>query len=212
MAEESMKKGGETISFERSDNEKEYFVHPSAIVEEEANIGKNTRIWHFTHVMKGAKIGKNCIIVQNVYIDKKAVVGNGVKIQNNVSVYNDVILEDDVFCGTSMVFTNVINPRSFIERKHEYRKTIVKKGATIGANATIVCGHNIGQYAFVGAGAVVTKNIPDYALIAGVPGKIIGWICKCGNKLEFKKDKAVCKHCGNEYKLDKKKVTPIKER
>ncbi len=210
IAEESMKKNGNNKSLPKM-GQNDYFVHPSADVEEENQIGKGTKIWHYTHVMKGAKIGKNCNIGQNVYIDKKAVVGNNVKIQNNVSVYDDVVLEDGVFCGSSMVFTNVINPRSFIERKNEYRKTIVGKGATIGANATVVCGHTIGQYAFIGAGTVVTKDIPDYALVIGVPGKVTGWMCKCGNKLKFNKNKAVCKYCKNEYKLVKEKIIPVKE-
>lgn len=210
-AEESIKKEGQEICL-KTDVKKEYFIHPSAVVDEGAKIGKNTHIWHFSHVMKGAKIGENCNIGQNVYIDKRAVVGNGVKIQNNVSVYDDVILEDGVFCGPSMVFTNVINPRSFIERKDEYRKTIIKKGASIGANATIVCGHNVGRYAFIGAGAVVTKNIPDYALVVGVPGKVAGWMCKCGVHLQFQKNKSKCKACGCEYKLDKEKVVPVKEK
>lgn len=187
-------------------NKKNYFSHTTAVIDKGAKIGKGTRIWHFTHVMRGAQIGENCIIGQNVYIDKRAVVGNGVKIQNNVSVYDDVILENYVFCGPSMVFTNVINPRSFIERKHEYRKTLVKKGATIGANATIVCGHTIGEYAFIGAGTVVTKDVPDYALVVGVPGKVVGWMCQCGNKLIIKKNRAKCKFCHNKYKLSNKKL------
>ncbi|MBU1076398.1 MAG: Gfo/Idh/MocA family oxidoreductase [Spirochaetes bacterium] len=190
----------------------DFYAHPSAIVEEGANVGKGTKVWHFAHVMKGAKVGENCIIGQNVYVDKRAIIGNGVKIQNNVSVYDDVILEDGAFCGPSMVFTNVNNPRSFIERKDEYRKTIVRKGASIGANATVVCGHNIGKYAFIGAGTVVTKHIPDYALVVGVPGKIMGWMCKCGIRIEFKKNKAKCPACGNEYKKTGDKVTPLKEK
>ncbi len=211
QAEESIKKQGASISHTGTASNK-YFSHPTAVIDEGANIGDNSKIWHFTHVMKGAKIGKNCNIGQNVYIDKRAIVGDGVKIQNNVAVYDDVILEDGVFCGPSMVFTNVINPRSFIERKDEYRRTLVKKGASIGANATVVCGHDVGKYAFIGAGSVVTKNVPDYALIIGVPGKVSGWMCKCGNRLEFNKNNAKCEACNNEYKMEKDKVIPVKEK
>ncbi len=198
IAEESIKENSNDNSIQNNDKN-DYFVHPTADVEESIKIGKGTKIWHYTHVMKGAKIGKNCNIGQNVYIDKKAIVGNGVKIQNNVAVYDDVVIEDGVFCGPSMVFTNVINPRSFIERKHEYRKTVVKKGATIGANATIVCGHNIGRYAFIGAGAVVTKDIPDHALVVGNPARQIGWMCECGIKIEFKEKNGKCANCGLQY-------------
>ena len=176
-----------------------YFAHPTAVIEDGADIGEGTKIWHYTHVMKGAKIGKRCNIGQNVYVDKKAVIGNGVKIQNNVSVYDDVILEDEVFCGPSMVFTNVINPRSHIERKDEYKRTLVKRRATIGANATIVCGNTIGAGAFIGAGAVVTRDVPDYALVVGNPARVVGWMCECGIKLRFDGDKAKCSNCGAEY-------------
>jgi UDP-2-acetamido-3-amino-2,3-dideoxy-glucuronate N-acetyltransferase len=182
-----------------NDGKKNYFVHETAIVDEGAQIGLETKIWHFSHVMGQAQIGEHCNLGQNVYIGNKVVIGNNVKIQNNVSVYDDVYLEDDVFCGPSMVFTNVINPRSFIERKDEYRKTIVKKGATIGANATVVCGHDIGRYALIGAGAVVTKDVPDYALITGVPGKISGWVCQCGERLAFSDHQAKCSSCGKIY-------------
>ncbi|MDD5065527.1 MAG: Gfo/Idh/MocA family oxidoreductase [bacterium] len=209
MAEDSLREMGVPM---RKEREKIYYNHPTSVVEEGASIGRDTKIWHFTHIMKGARIGDNCNIGQNVYIDKKAVIGNRVKIQNNVSVYDDVTLEDEVFCGPSMVFTNVINPRSFIERKDEYRKTIVRKGASIGANATVVCGHTVGRYAFVGAGSVVTRDIPDYALVVGVPARISGWMCKCGNKLSFKKKKARCLNCGSTYKLSGKKITAIKEK
>src|SRR4030067_229889 len=146
---------------------KERFIHPTAIVDEPVDIGQGTKIWHFTHIMSGAKIGENCIIGQNVFIGSGVILGNNIKVQNNVSVYDGVILEDDVFCGPSMVFTNVFNPRSFISRKKEFRKTVVGKGRTIGANATVVCGNSIGQYAFIGAGAIVTKDVPDYALVSG---------------------------------------------
>ena len=153
-----------------------YTVHDTAIVDEGAQIGKNTRIWHWTHVCGGAQIGEGCSLGQNVFIGNNVVIGNNVKIQNNVSVYDNVTLEDDVFCGPSMVFTNVYNPRSAIPRKDEYRNTIVKRGATLGANCTIVCGVTIGKHAFIGAGAVVTKDVPDYALVVGVPAKQIGWM------------------------------------
>jgi UDP-2-acetamido-3-amino-2,3-dideoxy-glucuronate N-acetyltransferase len=158
-----------------------YFVHESSYIDYGAEIGKGTKIWHFCHIMSGAKIGEKCSIGQNVNIGSRAIIGNNVKIQNNVSVYDDVIIEDDVFCGPSCVFTNVINPRAFIERKDEYRKTIVKKGATIGANATIVCGVTIGEYALIGAGCVVTKDVPAYALVYGCPARIRGNVDQAGN-------------------------------
>ncbi len=175
-----------------------YQVHESSYVDEGAQVGSGTRIWHFSHLMKNAKIGKNCAIGQNVNIGSTAVLGNNVKVQNNVSIYDDVIIEDDVFCGPSCVFTNVINPRSFIERKHEYKKTLIKKGASIGANATIVCGVTLGKYCFVGAGAVVTKDVPDHALVVGSPARVKGWMCKCGNKLD---DKHVCTVCGERTQI-----------
>ena len=156
--------------------QKDYFVHESSYADEGAEIGTGTKIWHFSHIMSGAKIGETCSIGQNVYVGARAVIGNNVKIQNNVSVYDDVIIEDDVFCGPSCVFTNVINPRAFVERKHEYKKTIVKKGASIGANATIVCGVTIGEYAMIGAGSVVTKDVPSYALVYGCPAQIQGTV------------------------------------
>ena len=162
-----------------------YFVHPTAAVDEPCEIGEGTRIWHFSHVMARSKIGKNCNLGQNVHVASDVKIGNNVKIQNNVSVYTGVELEDDVFCGPSMVFTNVINPRSHIVRKHEYQQTLVKRGATLGANSTIICGITIGQYAFVAAAAVVTRDVPDYALIVGVPGKQVGWMCHCGKRLSF---------------------------
>jgi UDP-2-acetamido-3-amino-2,3-dideoxy-glucuronate N-acetyltransferase len=160
---------------------KNYFTHESSYVDEGAEIGEGTKIWHFCHIMSGAKIGKNCSLGQNVNIGSRAIIGNGVKIQNNVSVYDDVIIEDDVFCGPSCVFTNVINPRAFIERKHEYKKTLIKKGATIGANATIVCGITIGEYALIGAGSVVTHDVPAYALSYGNPARVQGKVDKDGN-------------------------------
>ena len=176
-----------------------YFAHPTAVIEQPCEIGKGTKIWHFSHIMKESKIGKNCNIGGNVVISPKVVIGNNVKIQNNVSVYTGVILEDDVFCGPSMVFTNVINPRAHINRRNQYQKTLVKKGATLGANCTILCGHTIGKYAFVGAGAVVTKNVPDYALYVGVPAKQVGWVCQCGERLNFRGKTATCKSCGLKY-------------
>ena len=161
------------------------YIHPTAIVDVPSNIAHGTKVWHFSHVMANAKIGENCILGQNVFVGSKAVIGNRVKIQNNVSIYDDVILEDDVFCGPSMVFTNVINPRSFIERKTEYKLTIVKRFASIGANATIICGVTIGEYALVGAGSVVTKDVPSFALVYGNPAKQHGWVSKAGNSIDF---------------------------
>ena len=162
--------------------EKNYFVHESSYVDEGAEIGEETKIWHFTHIMSGAKVGKKCSIGQNVNIGGKAIIGNGVKIQNNVSLYDDVVIEDDVICGPSCVFTNVINPRAFIERKHEYKQTLIKKGASIGANATIVCGVTVGEYALIGAGSVVTKDVPPYALVYGNPARVHGTVNEAGKK------------------------------
>jgi UDP-2-acetamido-3-amino-2,3-dideoxy-glucuronate N-acetyltransferase len=180
-----------------------YFVHPTAVVDEPADIGEGTQIWHFSHIMLDSRIGKNCIIGQNVFIGSGVVLGSNIKVQNNVSIYDGVILEDDVFCGPSMVFTNVFNPRSFISRKKEFRKTVVGKGATIGANATIICGNKIGQYAFIGAGSVVTKDIPGYALVYGNPGRVKGWVCQCAVEIVFRSGKAKCKACGKRYKQDR---------
>ena len=178
-------------------------IHPSSIVDSGAVIGEGTAIWHFSHIMPGAIIGKNCNFGQNVFIDNNVVIGDGVKIQNNVSVYNGVTLEDTVFVGPSVVFTNVINPRSFIERKREFKKTIVRKGVTIGANATIVCGVEIGSYAFIGAGAVVTKNVQSYALVIGNPAKQAGWMSELGYKLEFNSaNEAICSGNNDRYKLE----------
>jgi UDP-2-acetamido-3-amino-2,3-dideoxy-glucuronate N-acetyltransferase len=183
--------------------EKKYFVHPTSVVDESAEIGEETKIWHFSHIMSGAKIGKNCSIGQNVFIGSAAILGDNIKIQNNVSIYDGVVLEDDVFCGPSMVFTNVFNPRSFISRKKEFRKTVVGRGATIGANATVVCGNQIGRYAFIGAGSVVTKDVPDYALVYGNPGKVKGWMCQCAEEIVFRSGKAKCHICGRKYKKAK---------
>lgn len=183
-----------------------YFVHESSYVDEGCTIGENTKIWHFSHVMQGCTIGDNCNIGQNVVISPGVVLGNGVKIQNNVSVYTGVTCEDGVFLGPSCVFTNVINPRAFIERKSEYRKTTIKTGASLGANCTIVCGHDIGKYAFVGAGSVVTKDVPDYAMVYGSPARVHGYVCQCGEKLHFTDDQAVCPVCKKKYKMDQNAV------
>jgi UDP-2-acetamido-3-amino-2,3-dideoxy-glucuronate N-acetyltransferase len=194
-----------------AEKKRDYFAHESAYIDEPCTIGKGTRIWHFSHVMKGAKIGENCAIGQNVVISSATVIGNGVKIQNNVSVYDAVTIEDGVFCGPSMVFTNVINPRSEIVRKDEYRPTLIKHGATMGANSTIVCGHTIGRYAFIAAGAVVASNVPDYALMMGVPAKQRGWMCRCAAaQLKFDAAAAAkCPACGAQYRLENGQVREI---
>lgn len=185
--------------------DKDYFVHESSYVDEPCTIGSDTKIWHFSHIMQDSHIGQNCNIGQNVVISPGVILGNGVKIQNNVSVYSGVVCEDDVFLGPSCVFTNVINPRSFIARKDEYRPTLIKKGASIGANATIVCGHTIGCYAFIGAGAVVTRDVPDYALMLGNPARIAGYICRCGQKLLFNENgQAECTACSEKYSFSEK--------
>ncbi|MCY3008507.1 MAG: acyltransferase [Planctomycetota bacterium] len=183
---------------------KDYFAHESAYIDEPCSIGKGTKIWHFSHIMKGATIGENCSIGQNVVVASTVKIGNGVKIQNNVSIYDGVTLEDDVFCGPSMVFTNVINPRSAVVRKSEYKATRVGKGVSIGANATIVCGNDIGEYAFIGAGAVVTKNVPPYALMTGVPAKQVGWVSQHGDKMDLPLTGGgvfVCNSTGDKYSL-----------
>ena len=176
------------------------YVHSTAIVDQPCQIGSGTKIWHFSHVMVGAQLGRNCNLGQNVLISSDVKIGNNVKIQNNVSVYTGVELEDDVFCGPSMVFTNVLNPRSFISRNHQYLKTIVRKGATLGANSTIVCGKTIGEFALVGAGAVVTSDVPAHALLVGVPARQIGWVCSCGTRLSDVRD-PVCSVCGQQYEI-----------
>ncbi len=177
----------------------EYFVHESSYVDEGARIGKGTKIWHFCHVMPGAVIGERCNLGQNVVVMPGTRIGNNVKIQNNVSIYEGVTLEDDVFCGPSSVFTNVLNPRSHVSRKHEYRPTLVKRGSSIGANATIVCGVTLGEYAFIGAGAVVTSDVPAYALMVGVPARRVGWMCQCGERLLPANGTATCAACGTTY-------------
>lgn len=189
-----------------------YTAHPSAIIDEGAQIGEGTRIWHWVHVSPQARIGKGCSLGQNVYVGNDVEIGNNVKIQNNVSVYDAVTLEDDVFCGPSMVFTNVYNPRSAVARKDEYRRTFVKRGATLGANCTIVCGNTVGRYAFVGAGAVVNKDVPDYALVVGVPARQIGWMSEFGEQLELPLQgaaEAVCVHTDARYVLDGTLVTKL---
>jgi UDP-2-acetamido-3-amino-2,3-dideoxy-glucuronate N-acetyltransferase len=183
-------------------DEKKYFVHPSAIVDEGCEIGEGTKIWHFSHVMPKCKIGERCNIGQNVVISPEVVLGKNVKVQNNVSIYTGVICEDDVFLGPSMVFTNVTNPRSAVNRKNQYAKTTVRKGASIGANATIVCGHDIGEFAFIGAGAVVTKTVPAYALVIGNPARQTGWMSEYGHKLDFNNNgEATCWESGEKYLL-----------
>ena len=184
-----------------------YFVHESSYIDDNVDIGSGTRVWHFSHIQSGARLGKNCSLGQNVNIGSNVVVGDFVKIQNNVSIYEGVILEDYVFCGPSMVFTNILNPRSeFPQRGSEYyRKTLIRKGATLGANSTVVCGVTVGRYAFVGAGAVVTKDIPDYALVLGVPARVTGWMCACGTRLELSVipeslESARCNKCQRSYK------------
>src|SRR4051812_18757892 len=191
-------------------DKKNYFAHPTAIIDEGCEIGEGTKIWHFSHVMPNCKLGRNCNLGQNVVISPDVVLGSNVKVQNNVSIYTGVICEDDVFLGPSMVFTNVINPRSAVNRKNQYATTLVKKGASIGANATIVCGHDIGEYAFIGAGAVVTKSVPDYALVMGNPAKQTGWMSEFGHKLNFNKNgEAVCSESGEKYFLAEGKVKKV---
>jgi UDP-2-acetamido-3-amino-2,3-dideoxy-glucuronate N-acetyltransferase len=191
---------------------KDYYVHSSSFVDQGTKIGSGTKIWHFSHILKNSHIGKNCIIGQNVSIGPDVEIGDRCKIQNNVSIYKGVALEDEVFCGPSCVFTNVYNPRAFIERKDEFRSTLVKKGATIGANATIVCGVTIGRYAFIGAGAVVRKDVKDYAIVVGVPAKQKGWVCKCGVTVssDRKATSVRCSLCGSQYRFDKGSLIALK--
>ncbi len=188
-----------------------YFAHESSFVDEGCEIGEGTKIWHFSHIMTGCKIGENCNFGQNVVVSPKVILGNNVRVQNNVSIYEGVICEDDVFLGPSMVLTNVINPRSAVSRKNEYKTTLIKKGASIGANATIVCGNTIGSYAFIGAGAVVTKDVSDYALIVGNPGVHKGWMSEYGQRLIFNNSgEAICSESGEKYQLKENKVSKIK--
>jgi UDP-2-acetamido-3-amino-2,3-dideoxy-glucuronate N-acetyltransferase len=189
------------------------FVHSSSFVDDPCEIGEGTKVWHFSHVMKDCRIGRNCNLGQNVVVSPGVTIGNNVKIQNNVSVYTGCILEDDVFCGPSMVFTNVINPRSHVERKNEYKRTLVKRGASMGANSTIICGITIGAFAFIGAGSVVSRDVPDYALVFGSPAKVRGWVCACGIKIEFDakspEAKAQCTACGVRYEKREQIVRPV---
>ena len=190
-----------------------FFAHPTAVIDSGCTIGEGTKIWHFSHIMPDCTLGKNCNLGQNVVISPKVVLGNNVKVQNNVSIYTGVICEDDVFLGPSMVFTNVINPRSAVNRRDQYLQTIVKKGASIGANATIVCGNDIGEYAFIGAGAVVTKYVPSYALVVGNPSRQIGWISEYGHRLEFdEKGYAVCEESDEKYRLVDNVVSKLKNK
>lgn len=186
----------------------DYFVHESSYVDDPCSIGSGTKIWHFSHIMKNSRIGANCNIGQNVVISPDVVIGSNVKIQNNVSIYTGCILEDDVFCGPSMVFTNVLNPRSHVARKDEYRTTLVRRGASLGANCTVVCGTTIGRYAFVGAGSVVTRDIPDYALAYGNPARPRGWMCACGIALEFTGGGSKCRACGAAYVKSGGQISP----
>lgn len=200
-AQRSLEQNGQAVPLDRElFTVQPYHVHPTATLDPGAAIGPGTRIWHYTHVMAEAKIGRSCVLGQNVFIGRSVRIGDGVKVQNNVSIYEGVELEDSVFCGPSVVFTNVMNPRSEIERKQEFRKTLVRRGATLGANCTVLCGVTIGRYAFVGAGAVVTKDVPDYALSIGIPGRSVGWVCECCQKLRFEGDRATCRTCGKRYR------------
>ncbi len=178
----------------------DYFVHESSYVDDGARIGSGTKIWHFCHIMPGAIIGERCNLGQNVVVMPGTRLGNNVKVQNNVSIYEGVVLEDDVFCGPSCVFTNVVNPRSHVSRKSEYQRTLVRRGASIGANATILCGITLGEYSFIGAGAVVRNDVPDFALMVGVPARKVGWMCRCGVRLQLRDGRGVCAACGTGYR------------
>ncbi len=205
--QKSLETNGRVISLQGHDSG--FFIDETSILEEPYKIGEGTKIWHFCHLMPDVTIGRNCVIGQNVFIGKGVEIGNDVKVENNVSVFEGVTLEDDVFCGPSCVFTNVVNPRSQVSRRHEFKPTLVKKGASIGANVTIVCGNTIGKYAFIGAGAVVTKDIPDYAMVYGNPAQIHDWVCECGTKLQKDKHNFICPGCGKNYKIDGQKCRPV---
>ena len=204
-SERSLLGKGHPVAFESRPDA--YQAHESAVIDEPCEIGAGTKIWHFSHIMANSRLGANCVVGQNVLVSPGVVVGNNVKIQNNVALYTGVELEDDVFCGPSMVFTNVINPRSHIVRKHEYRKTLVKRGASLGANCTIICGTTIGEYAFIAAGTVVTRDVPNYGLIVGVPGRLAGWMCYCGTRL--KDSDPECAACGRRYSLEGGECKPL---
>jgi UDP-2-acetamido-3-amino-2,3-dideoxy-glucuronate N-acetyltransferase len=214
--QQSLEKGGQPVTLDApapATERREFVAHPTAVIDPGCEIGAGTRIWHYSHVMPGARIGRGCSLGQNVFVAKDVVIGDNVKIQNNVSVFEGVVLEDDVFCGPAMTFTNVVNPRSHISRKHEYRPTLVRRGATIGANATVVCGNTIGRYAFIGAGAVVTSDVADYALMTGVPARRSGWVCYCGVRLPLGAnddghETGACPACGKAYRREGDKVTP----
>lgn len=206
QCERSLKEHGQIVS--SRDKARDFFVHASSFVDESCKIGNGTKIWHFSHVMPDVTIGEDCVLGQNTFVGSHVRIGDRVKIQNNVSVYDGVTLEDDVFCGPSCVFTNVINPRAHVSRKHSYKLTLVKKGATLGANSTIVCGNTIGRYAFVGAGSVVTKDVPDYAMVYGNPASVQGWVCECGVKLEGEVD-MTCHECGKRYRVENGQCTIV---
>jgi UDP-2-acetamido-3-amino-2,3-dideoxy-glucuronate N-acetyltransferase len=209
--QESLEHAGQKVRIEGQSFD--YFVHETAIVEEPLALGAGTKVWHFTHVMPEVHIGRGCVLGQNVFVARNVTVGDNVKIENNVSVFEGVTLEDDVFCGPSCVFTNVINPRSHVPRKHEYRHTLIKKGASLGANSVIVCGHTIGRYAFVGAGAIVTHDVPDYALVVGNPARRIGWVCTCGVRLGTRADPLTCPECGAKYAQEAPDaITPVERK
>ena len=208
--QQSLESGGSPVRLAAAPAPR-YYAHSTATIDAGCEIGEGTKIWHYSHVMPGARIGRGCNLGQNVLVARDVVVGNNVKIQNNVSVYEGVVLEDDVFCGPSMVFTNVINPRSHISRKREYRPTLVRRGATLGANATLICGHTVGRFAFIGAGAVVTKDVPDYALVLGAPARIAGWMCECGVRLKVHRGRGACPDCQRQYTIDGERVEPFAE-
>jgi UDP-2-acetamido-3-amino-2,3-dideoxy-glucuronate N-acetyltransferase len=208
---ESLRRDGTPVEVQ-THTLKSYFAHETAVIDPGCQVGAGTKVWHFSHLMAGCTLGENCNLGQNVVVAPGVKIGNNVKIQNNVSVYTGVHLEDDVFCGPSMVFTNVVNPRSHVDRKREYKETFVKKGATIGANVTVVCGVTLGRYCFIGAGAVVTRDVPDYALMVGVPAERVGWVCYCGVRLPFAVDgEAMCTHCNRTYRFDTGFCVPVSE-
>ena len=208
LCQRSLQEKGKVLQFGR-ERLQGVFIHETSCVDEPCEIGEGTRVWHYCHIMEGAVIGRNCSIGQNVFVGRGVKIGDNTKIQNNVSLYEGVIIEDDVFCGPSMVFTNVVNPRSFISRRKEFKETLVRRGATIGANATLLCGHTIGRYALIGAGAVVTEDVPDYAIVAGNPAKVIGHVCQCGVRLAFDGPIATCSNCGLKFRNDRGVVSPL---